>query len=501
MRPDGRRPADTIPRMQTPSRRPSSAVRAAAAVAGVLLCVPLAAPRPALAQAKPKPSDATRDLSQTDAGRAGFHDAHRRLGKAMPTGKGVIVGHVEGDPRRYTPNTALDRYEHITFVTRSGDSVPFGHAEAVARKLYGTGGLAPGIREVHNFASADWMRAGFLNAGTPDPPRLDDRPRLYTHSWIANPEAPAAAEVLRRVDYAIDEADILMCVGVNNSRRSRVPALLGSAYNVIAVGAIDGNSSGGYTQAEGPGRCKPDVVAPGGLTSYATPVAAAVVARLIEAADAMAPPQPEGDAGRESAAADNPAARSEVIKAVLMAGTTKPPAWSPAEGKPLDQHLGAGVVNLDLALRALAHPHHDGSAVRTRGGWRFGAIPAEGIITLELDVRDRLGPASVALVWNRRIDGRSVLAVPPGAEEPVQAWVHTPRLADLDLRLLAVRDNGTLTTLATSASRVDNVEYLHLPVLEPGDYRIEVVRQPDDAPDPAWDFALAWHLGEVVQDQ
>lgn len=181
-----------------------------------------------------------------------------------------------------------------------------------------------------------------------------------------------------------------------------------------------------------------------------------------------------------------------------MAGTTKPGRWSPTEGKPLDDHLGAGIVNLDLALRALAHPHQDTTSVRTRSGWRYGALSGQGVMTLELDVRDRLGPASIALVWHRRVEGRTVLAVPPGADEPIEAWVHQTRMADLDLRLFGLEDTGDLTQVAASASRVDNVEYLHLPVLEPGEYRLEVIRQPDDAPDPTWDFALAWHLGEVI---
>ena len=53
----------------------------------------------------------------------------------------------------------------------------------------------------------------------------------------------------------------------------------------------------------------------------------AMVARLIEAADAMGP-----HAER--------AGRAEVIKAVLLAGATKPWNWQPQPGKPLDEHLG-----------------------------------------------------------------------------------------------------------------------------------------------------------------
>ncbi len=454
----------------------------------------------------PRQGNQSRVVESPDALLIGIPEARRRLGQDLPTGKGVVVGHVEGNPGQYTPSVEKPRYQNIHFIARSGASEPFAHAEAVAGKLYGQGGLAPGIREVHSFTGGDWLGAGFLNAGQGVGPRLDERPRLYNHSWISSLEGRAGEEVLRRIDYVIDTADVLMCVGVNNGRGSAVPPLLGSAYNVIAVGALSGNSSGGYTHIEGVGRCKPDVVAPGGLTSFATPVAAAVVARLIEAADRLAPPpakpgetteNPEAAETTQdppSFAANNPAARSEVIKAVLMAGTVKPEGWAPESGKPLDAHLGAGMVHFDRSLRVLEAGHTGPGPIRTLTGWSFEPITTQGIVTYTLDVRSPLGPASIALVWNRRIDGRTVMAMPQGASTPVKGWVHTPRLADLDLRVLKVNDDGSLRILAQSVSRVDNVEYLHLPTLEPGEYRLEVTRPLEDAPDPAWDFALAWHL-------
>jgi len=471
----------------------------------------------------PPPRRDAKPKGPSEASLIGLPEAHQRWGQDTPIGRDVIVGHVEGNPGKYTPNLRSERYQNIDFVPRSGESDPFGHAEGVAKKLYGRGGLAPGISEVHNFASSHWLGKGLLNGGTGNAPKLDDRPRLYTHSWISKLTGKAGADVLRRADYLIDTADVLMCVGVNNGRNTPVPPLMGSAYNVIAVGALNGNSSGGYTRFEVEGRCKPDVVAPGGLTSFATPVAAAVVARLLEAADQMAS-SPDGgavddaaikhvgggagddpnaaqaiDASPQSFAARNPAARSELIKAVLMAGAIKPQGWSREPGKPLDAHLGAGVVRLDRSLTILRGGEAEPGRVRRRYGWDYGQARADQVLGYTFDVRQPLGPASIMLVWNRRIDGRTIIAMPKGATRPIKGWVHAPRLADFDLRLVEINDAGEAVQMQLSASRIDNVEHLYLPVLVPGRYRLEVIRRSDDAPDERWDYALAWRLEDQAQ--
>ncbi|NBC10417.1 MAG: hypothetical protein GVY24_01615 [Planctomycetes bacterium] len=488
-----------------------------------------------LKEPAPAPPSTRRDASESrgpsEASLIGLTEAHQRWGKDTPLGRGVVLGHVEGNPGQYTPNLRSERYHQIDFVPRSGESEPFGHAEGVAKQLYGRGGLAPGISEVHNFASSDWLGDGLLNGGTGHAPKLDDRPRLYTHSWISTLTGKAGADVLRRTDYLIDTADVLMCVGVNNGRDTAVPPLMGSAYNVIAVGALNGNSSGGYTRFEGKGRCKPDVVAPGGLTSFATPVAAAVVARLLEAADQMAD-TPEGprvdeariqhvddqagsesggnsggdsgggqaiDASPERFGARHPAARSELIKAVLMAGAIKPEGWAREPGKPLDEHLGAGMVRLDRSLAILRGGQAKPGTVRQRYGWDFGQAGADQTVGYTFDVRQSLGPASIMLVWNRRIDGRTIIAMPKGATRPIKGWVHAPRLADFDLRLLEINDAGEAVEMQLSASALDNVEHLYLPVLVPGRYRLEVIRRSDDAPDAFWDYALAWRVEDQVQ--
>src|SRR5690606_26494394 len=157
-----------------------------------------------------------------------------------------------------------------------------GHATTTAGVIYGPGNLAPGITDVHCYATAHWLTEGYLRAGTPLPPVEDDR-RLFNHSWIGGSGGPGDLTVLRRVDYIVDARDAIMVVGVNNGRNTTVPSLLCSAYNVIAVGST--NSSGGYTSVDGEGRCKPDITAPTRMTSFATPMVGAIAARLLEMGD------------------------------------------------------------------------------------------------------------------------------------------------------------------------------------------------------------------------
>lgn len=402
----------------------------------------------------------------------GLDKAAAILGKHLPTGLGVAVGHVEGSSREYLPNIDSPSFKSIDFHARSGPSKTFGHADHTARVIYGQAGLAPGVKAVHLYSASHWLSRGYLNTGSPLPPRKEPA-RIYTHSWISA-EKRAAPEILRRIDYAVDHDGVIMCVGVNNGRTSAVPALLSSAYNVIAVGSDSGASSGGYTLIEGEGRCKPDIVAPGGKTSFATPVVTACVARLLEAADSL-----------NSVAKQ--AARPEVIKAVLLAGADKPWNWTPEPGKPLDEHLGAGVLRFDRSLAILQTPPVGTRKPDIEAGWELALIQQAQTQSYRMHADQPLAELSIVLTWHRRIAGsvtRELLTSKP-------RWNDAPRLANLDLRLLHTDDAGQTRILRQSISTSDNVEHIYLKDTPAGTYRIEIVRHDDDYDEP-WMFALAW---------
>lgn len=411
----------------------------------------------------------------------GITAAEQRLGEAVPTGRGVVFGHVEGNPGKYAPKTGAPWFNGVTFVERSGPSEAFGHATGTASVVYGRFGLAPGVETVHLFASNPWLGGGYLNAHRPVQPPDRQPIRVFTHSWISD-DRPGVESVLRRVDFDVDQRGVIYCVGVNNRRTSAVPAMLAAAYNAIAVGTGDANgaSSGGYTRVEGVGRCKPDLVGPVGLTSFTTPAVAACVARLLEAADTL---PTEADRA--------PAARPETIKAVLLAGATKPDFWQPELGRPLDEHLGAGIAHLDRSLRMLQGTRlPDGDVpVEAQPGWAMIELTGGQTRSFTFEQDQSFGPVSIALTWHRRIAGQ-IANVPQLGRD---LWLNTPRTADFDLRLVLLDDAGE-RIVGLSDSEVDNVEHLYFDQLPAGRYRLDVIRLTDENDEP-WTAALALDFG------
>lgn len=439
----------------------------------------------ALAQAQPRPQNRPAAPQNTWRQLVGFDAAYQRLRMDLPIGRDVAVGYVEGPmDGGYAPNAADPRLAGISVVLHSGEGPFSSHATFGASIAFGPNGIAPGVKVLNSYLAANFLTDGYLNLGKPEPPR-DDGLQLFNHSWISA-ASPMAMHALRRVDWLIDQRDAVMCVGVNNGRDSTVPALLGSAYNVIAVGTAKGGgeSSGGYTRIEVSGRCKPDIVGPRDLTSFSTAAVTGCCAMLLERANHM----------------DDPRARmSETIKAVLLAGAVKTDKWSPAEGKPLDEHLGAGVVNVNRALMALdagpisaqpcaAATEHAAHLLRPFG-WDLVQPGSDQKCCYRFETARSWQEATFVLVWNRRIDGRTARLF--GSEE--QVWLDVPRVANFDLLLHRYEDDGTSKPVAASESRIDNVELIHLRQLPAGRYRLEIVRR-QDAFDEPWDAAVAWWM-------
>ena len=407
---------------------------------------------------------------------AGFDRLDQGRGAKAPIGSGVVVGHVEGVVDDYLPRRKGRHFAGVTMYDRSGLSKINSHTEATARIIYGPNGLAPGVDQVHFFSISDFLGPGLLRTGSAHPPRASDID-LFNHSWISR-DRLNAADVLRRIDYVVDTQDAIMVVGVDNLRESTVPEMLSSAYNVIVVGQGKGRSSGGYTQVEGTGRCKPDVVAPGRLTSYATPVVTAAAARLLETADRH-PTQANRDKVRHA----------EVIKAVILAGATKPPNWQPEPGRPLDKHLGAGQVDVDRSQAMLAAAAASERRIDPRPGWVFEPLQAGAWHSYKLESDKALAGLSVVLVWHRRV--RGVRGKINGDHE--LRWLPRGLLADLDLELVARDRQDNRRLVAQSVSKVDNVEHIYLTALEAGSYRLIVRRR--DSYEQDWDYALAWWIG------
>ncbi|BAM05015.1 hypothetical protein PSMK_28560 [Phycisphaera mikurensis NBRC 102666] len=425
-----------------------------------------------------RPAPAPRPLAET----IGLAAASARLGEGMPDGSaagGVILGLVEGGGAAYGPDPDSSDFANLEVELAGGPSGVSGHAAKTASILAGRRGVVASAAKLWAADVATWLGPAYLNLGTGDPPATGPAvPDVFSHSWVAF-DAAGAVEILRRLDYAIDRDDALHAVGVNNGAATPMPPTLAGAYNAIAVGVDTGASSGGGTAVEVEGRAKPDLVAPGGLTSWATPAVAGVAALardFLLARDGAAPP-------------------AEVVKAALMAGAAKPPGWShdPAAGKPLDDHLGAGRVDADAALRVLqGGPLPPGAPIRSVAGYGFAelgaAAGAELAWTLDLPVD--AGPLSVVAVWHRRIAARTIRGRVGGGGPVVERWATAPRLADLDL-VLEREVGGGASEVQASRSRVDNVEHVLLPSTPRAAYRLRVTRRAAGEP---WDVAVAWRL-------
>jgi hypothetical protein len=401
----------------------------------------------------------------------------------------VPVGHVEASESTtaviYAPNPAAfiaglpDSRPGFTITYNPPLGTPpvySGHAIGVGNVFYGDGSMARGVTTVQAWYANTWINQ-VLRAGSAQPPDTTGLPRVSNHSYIATISPmftlAQAEDVLRRADFLVDQGSHVMVVGVGSNGRSTPsePApVFGSGYNVITVGRSDGQHESGLTTVAGPGRVKPDLVAPTGTVSSAAPIVAAAATLLVQVAGA-----------------DPLASDPRTVKAVLMAGATKDEpefagTWSRTQTQPLDPRFGAGELNIDASHRILTAGRQPASPTATvaRTGWDRNAIgPPVGPRTYFFDVPtgDRVTLLSAVLTWNR--------AFPAGT-------LASESLADLNLTLH--RASGfTLVgdPLDSSTSTVDNVEHVYATTgLDAGRYAFVV----DMTGTTPADYALAWQV-------
>ncbi len=128
----------------------------------------------------------------------------------------------------------------------------------------------------------------------------------------------------------------LFVSAVNNLGNSSFVTPPGTAYNCLGVGCY---ANPNFANSLGPtidnGRCKPDITALAGETSYSTPQVAGAAADLMQAAL-------RGDGGSDT----NSAFNLRTIKALLINGAVKPLGWTNSSFFPLDARYGAGVLNV-----------------------------------------------------------------------------------------------------------------------------------------------------------
>ena len=406
----------------------------------------------------------------------GFNKLVAEVGASLEDGTGVNAAFMEAPSSgNYMPDLADAEIVGHFFVEGSGPSGTNSHSNSVGRRFYGnTQSMTPGlgsqaINPITGFDANDWIN-NQLGAGTGNDP-LTQNFHVSNHSYVgrlgADLTESQALDVLRRLDFAINQTEMTTVVGTSNS--GSLPELMVQSYNSITVGRSDGVHGAGTTSAfYGAGRTKPDIVAPEGATSTATPIVASAAALLHEAG------------------AGTNATRTEPMKAILLAGATKEEFgdWDRTMMRPLDEVYGAGELNVYNSYQILQGGETDGAdgdpAVSVTGnGWDYEEEILGGdekFYEFVVPENMKFDDLSIILTWNMEItdlDGSAVF-------DPSES------LANMNLELFDSTGGFLNSLVDSSMSTVDNVEHIYLTDLAAGTYHLRV------SSDTTSDYGLAW---------
>ncbi len=436
----------------------------------------------------------------------GFSDLQAQMAGALPTGATVKVTHVEapvndvsgGAPPLYMPDPHDSQFTGKTINPPLGN--PSGgyssHATGVGYLFYGNNSsVAPGIIDIATYETNAWLNRLMTDSGS-----ASVFPgRIANHSWVGNGNSPAATGILLRlVDRQVERNEYIQVVGINNSNGT---ALLGSAYNVIAVGTTNSSQPHGSVAVDGiyqAGRTRPDVVAPLEVTSTATPVISAAAALLVQTGHDGAAALSSGSTFIAGVGTIYNAERATTVKAALMAGaervthntsTTANITDYRANGfqtsNGLDSRYGAGQINILNSYRIIAAGEQN-SIQDEAGG--HGAIGSSGF-----DFDESFGGAGggnragsyfftagtdttlrASLVWNMNVSNNNAL---------------TTTLHHLDLAILDLTNN---TIAGASNSAIDNSQNVWLNLMNGHDYELRVTAA--ETANFSGSYALAWQI-------
>ena len=395
----------------------------------------------------------------------GWDMLQRYAGASLPTGSNVSLVEMVEANTAYMPDTSYSGFSGITFTNISDtSSVVSGHATGVGKIFYGhTTSLLSGLNTAVGIYSAN----NFINDFLLTAPVNTSPAAVMNHSYIgaaSSTQEAAISEAIKRFDFSAQDSQVIHVIAMNNGNSGTIPPLFGSAYNAISVGRTDGQHSHGSTPNNypGPGRQKPDIVAPLTVTSNATPAISSAATLLYE----------------KATQSDNSnASHADTIKACLLAGATKDefPSWSQTTSKPLDTTFGTGELNVFHSYRIIEKSESPLGTVNFRG-WSRNSSSTSQTRTYTFTTPNYTSPSlSAALIWQRDVT------------KPWWANTYTYQdLANLKLELL----NASGAIIQTSDSALDNVEHIWNTTLTPNTtYSLKVSSSSGTA-----NFSLAWQV-------
>jgi hypothetical protein len=402
-------------------------------------------------------------------------------------GSGISVGQVEGQIANSPPTWEVNPDAvgvpagNFTYFASGGISTNYtnslgiesSHADIVGGIMYGpTNGVSTNVAHIHNYEALYF-------AYTVAPNQMATYARVVNQSFAGSSDQQYLFDTYYD-NYSAQHGTLFV------SSAGDWGAVLppSTCYNGIGVAAYHGASGVGPTPDNG--RAKPDITAPSDTTSYSAPLVTGAAAILLQAGL-------RGDGGVDT----NSAADARTIKALLLNGAIKPIDWAAPSPSPLDPRYGAGVLNVFNSYMQLAggkHAHIDSSSVSTSSphpptgaagnvsglsGWDFNSITNTPLTNAVCHYYFNLtnttgnGPftATVTLVWNRQFSQNNI--------------------NDLDLYLY---DAGSGNLVASSTSRVDNVEHIFIANLPPGRYDLQVLKNGGATVSPDETYALAFEF-------
>jgi hypothetical protein len=419
----------------------------------------------------------------------------------------------------WLPDTTGSQFQGISInnATSSNSDLFSNHATGVAKLLFGNiASIAPGINQVDAYLADHWLDDGYLKAGSPAVLPAISVNRIANHSWVGSADTEledtfSDIDILHRIDWLINRDEFIQIVGLSNGTIN--PPLLSSAFNVIAVGRSDnghGSDSKTVDSIYTAGRSRPDLVAPLSTTSSATPVITSAAALLIDVGHndvSLSTDTEELSTVNRAGEIIFNAERSEVIKAILMAGADRRTknhqlldyrlTTATQTNNGLDSRFGAGQVNIASSYSILVAGEQNSaedtpegiSMIKPKGfdyDPAFGGLNESNIeANYSFSTESETETLFVSLVWNIRINHGTT------------DFANFVRLYDLNLILLDVTNNPVI--IATSDSKNNNSENIWMELQSNRNYRLKVVVNSNQAAFN-WDYALAWRR-EVDSDR